>query len=96
MSLKFQAYVLGLITMTVLSVTGFAGQPGGYTAKASSCSFLKKCSEAGTCEDKSDQCFSLMACDDDVCLNEKQACLKECGTTKCQVMESLPLQVSCN
>jgi hypothetical protein len=80
----------------LLPLYAFAGQPGGYIAKPDSCSFLKKCSSEKSCEDPSDECFQLNACDEPVCLSEKQACVKECGTTKCQVMESFPAQVNCN
>lgn len=88
--------LLTFIVMTLFCLPSLGGQPGGYLSKNDSCSYLKKCDSNNSCSDKNDECYSLGVCDDPVCVSEKQACLKECGTTKCSVMESSPLQVNCN
>ena len=81
----------------VVSGTAFAGESGGYRARGPlKCSYLKSCGEGNICENPQDECFVLNACDKAVCLQAEQACLMDCGTSKCNIMESFPQQVSCN
>lgn len=59
------------------------------------CAELAACDAAAPCE-AALHCIVVSSCGGPRCIDPADACMLECGTTECALLESYPEQIACN